>query len=322
VEVETDLGEVGAPVRVERGVYQAPLIVPSALRGNRAILVLVKAEGVSATRSLPLAPGEPASVVVTPPGVVSADGSTTAQLEVTITDSFDNPSEDAPEGEARYGEFGPASRLGPGRWVLPYRPRRLLEDTKDTLVVRSGPASTSLDVDLIAPRISFNVAAKIGLDVAAGQAGLALGAEASAWTQLGRAQLGLALDGSWWQLSRSSQVTVGGSPAAYQSDQSYVPILLAVAWRLPLGQRAMLWTSLGGGGAWVSSNTQLAGQPSISESGLAPAATLAVSFGWQVWRGFPFVELRLTWVGDPGLATLSGSLTPFFLFAGYRFDAG
>jgi hypothetical protein len=40
------------------------------------------------------------------------------------------------------------------------------------------------------------------------------------------------------------------------------------------------------------------------------------------WKGFPFVELRATWVGNPQMTTLTGSIVPVFLLAGYRFDAG
>ena len=322
VEVESDLGELGSPARAELGLYRAALVVPSALRGNRGIVVFAKTEGLSASGTLPLAPGPPASIRVTPPGTVSGDGRTTAQLEVFIVDAFDNPADEPPEGKSTHAEFATASRMGPGRWVLPYRPRRLLQDTQDPVRVTSGPASETLAVDLVAPRVSFSVGPKLGLALAAGQTSLAIGVEASAWSQFGRTQLGLVLEGSWWSLGSSSSVQVGGAPASYSSDQSYVPILLSAAWRLPIGQRMMLWTSLGGGAAWVSNTTRVAGQQSLTDSGLAPTASLAVSFGVRLGRGFPFVEVRGTWIGDPKLSTLTGSITPLFLLAGYRFDAG
>jgi hypothetical protein len=322
IEVESDLGEVGTPERVEPGFYRVPLVVPSSLRGSRAILVVAKTEGVSATGSLQVGPGPAAALQVVPPGPVVGDGTTTAQLEVVVTDAFDNPAEEVPEGSATLGDFLPASRLGPGRWVLGYRPGRVLKDTGATLTVKAGAAAETVPVELIASRVSFAVGPKLGLGIAGGRLGLAVGAEGSAWTQLGKAQLGLVLEASWLSLSADETVDVGGAPAAYTSTQSWVPVLLSASWRMALGRRTMLWASLGGGFAWVSNRSQIAGQPEVSETGLAPAASAAVSFGVYAWRGFPFVELRATWVGDPNMNTLTGTLVPVYLLLGYRFDAG
>jgi hypothetical protein len=322
IEVESDLGEVGTPERVEAGLFRVPLVVPSSLRGSRAILVVAKTEGVSATGSLLVGPGPAAAVRVVPPGPIVADGATTAQLEVAVTDAFDNPAEEIPEGEASLGDFVPSSRLGPGRWVMGYRPGRVLKDTPSTLTVKAGPAVENLQVQLVASRVSFAVGPKLGFTLAAGRGGLAVGAEASAWTQIGKAQLGLALEGTWFSLSTTHSVDVGGVSAAYDSTQSWVPVLLSVSWRVPLGRRTMLWTSAGGGVAFVANRSQIAGQPEVSETGMAPAASLAMSFGFYAWRGFPFVEVRGTWVGDPNMTTLTGTLAPVFLLVGYRFDAG
>jgi hypothetical protein len=322
IEVESDVGEVGMPERVEPGLYRVPLLVPSSLRGSRAVLVVAKAEGLSATGSLAIGPDPTATIHVVPPGPVVADGANVAQIEVVVTDVFGNPAEEIPEGEASPGDFASASRLGPGRWVMPYRPGRVLTDTRGTLTVKAGGAVEKVPVDLIASRISFAVGPKVGLALGGGGAGFAVGAEASAWTQVGRTQLGLVLDASWWSLSANQTLDVGGAPTAYASTQSWVPFILSASWRVALGRRTMLWTSLGGGVAWVSNQSQIEGQPEVSETGLAPALSAAVSLGFYVWSGFPFLELRATWVGDPNMTTMTGSLVPVLLLVGYRFDAG
>ena len=82
----------------------------------------------------------------------------------------------------------------------------------------------------------------------------------------------------------------------------------------------MLWASTGAGGSLVSNTARLEGQPSVSQSGIAPAASLSLSAGPRLGPGALFLELRLTWVGDAGLSTLSGSSTTFFALLGYRFD--
>ena len=322
IEVESDLGEVGTPERVEVGLYRVPLVVPSSLRGSRAILVVAKTEGVSATGSLQVGPGPAAAIHVVPPGPIVGDGATTAQLEVVVSDAFENPADEIPEGGATLGGFVPSSRLGPGRWVMGYAPGRVLKDTSSTLTVKAGSAVEKLQVEIIASRVSFAAGPKLGLALAGGRAGFAIGAEASAWTQIGKAQLGLVLEGTWFSLSSEDSVDVGGVRAAYDSTQSWVPVLLSASWRVPLGRRTMLWASAGGGVTFVSNRNQIEGQPEVSETGLAPAVSLAVSFGVYAWRGFPFVELRGTWVGDPKMTTLTGTLVPVFLLVGYRFDAG
>jgi hypothetical protein len=40
-----------------------------------------------------------------------------------------------------------------------------------------------------------------------------------------------------------------------------------------------------------------------------------------MWGGYPFLEVRALYVGDPKLSGLTGSFVPVFLQLGYRFDA-
>jgi hypothetical protein len=84
----------------------------------------------------------------------------------------------------------------------------------------------------------------------------------------------------------------------------------------------MLWATLGGGGGVVSNSSQVGGQPTVSESGFAPAVSGSLSAGPRLGPGALFFEARAIWIGDPKLSTLSGSSTTFLGLVGYRFDVG
>jgi hypothetical protein len=71
----------------------------------------------------------------------------------------------------------------------------------------------------------------------------------------------------------------------------------------------------------VTSAQRVAGWPDVSESGWSPTVSAAAALGLRAWRGTPYLELRASWIGDPGLETLRGSTSPVLLIAGYRFDA-
>jgi hypothetical protein len=72
----------------------------------------------------------------------------------------------------------------------------------------------------------------------------------------------------------------------------------------------------------VSNSSQLAGQPTVSESGFAPAVTGSLSAGPRLGPGSLVLEARATWIGDAGLSTLTGSVFTFLGLVGYRFDVG
>jgi hypothetical protein len=183
-----------------------------------------------------------------------------------------------------------------------------------------GGASAKVELELLAPRLNFALGAKGGVSYGGQAVGPAAGVEAGLWSVFGRTQLGLVLDVDWWMRSTSSTATVGGAPADYKSTQNYVPVLLSLAWRTSLGPSWMLWLSLGGGAAWVSNSAQVAGQSTVSETGMAGAASGSISAGPRLGPGTLFLEARATWVSDPHLSTLGGSSTNFLGLLGYRFD--
>jgi hypothetical protein len=324
LEVDSDVAQVGAPVRLEPGVYRAPVVVPPGTQGD-AFVVAARAGRAVATATFPIAASAAAVVRVSPHGPIRADTSASGQFEifdVEVVDSLGNPVSDVPVGSGGRGEFRGAIPVGPGRWALPYRPPPIKESTTEEVVVTAGAASTTVVLDLVARRIRVWAGLKAGVSLGGGSVGPAIEGEAGAWTSFGRTQLGLVLDVGWWTFSRTSTATVGGAALAYKSTQSYVPILLSVAWRTPIADRWMLWATAGGGGGAVSTSAQLEGQPTVSESGFAPAASGSLSGGPRLGPGFLFLEARGTWIGDPKLSTWSGSSFTFLGLLGYRFDVG
>ena len=255
--------------------------------------------------------------VVVPPG-----NRDTAIVVTARVDAVGKPVDDVPVGSGGRGEFREALLISPGQWALPYRPPRVSEDTVEKVTIQAGAASTTVDLELRAGRLSGSLGLKGGMAVTGGSLGFAAGAEGGLWTFFGRTQLGLVLDVDWWMISRTSTATVGGTSSSYQAKQNYVPFLLSVAWRTPFADSWMLGATLGGGGALVSNNAQLAGQPAVSESGFAPAASGSLWVGPRLGRGTLFLETRATWIGDPKLSTLSGSSFTFLGLLGYRFDVG
>ncbi len=323
VSIDSDIGVVGGISRQAPGLYRTQLTVPAVLRGDRRIFVLARAGSVSTSATLSLAPGPPASISVEGPDSLRADGSTASEMSVRVADAFGNPADEPPTGEADYGELGRPAQVGPGSWVLDYRPRRLLRDVQDMVRIRAGPSSEMHPVRLAAPMATLSLAPKVGAVLGSGGTRAAFSTEISAWARLGGAQLGLVLEGSYWSLGNSGPVQ-GLAGVDFSGDRSYLPLTLSAAWRQPLGSRVLAWLSLGGGAARVSSSVKLIQlSQTVDEARWAPVVSGALSLGLHAWRGSPFVELRAMWIGDPNLETLSGSLAPiFFLQAGYRFDAG
>ncbi len=321
LQVESDVGTIDEPVRLEPGVYRVPITAPPGTLQSSMTLTVIAGRAV-ASATLPVTPATAAKITIEPHAPISADEHAPGELvvlAVEVVDAFGNPASDVPVGSAERGEFREAMAVRPGRWALPYLPPRLSEDTVDPVVIRAGATSTTLNLELLAKRLFFSLGLKAAVAVG-GSVGPAVGVEGGVWRRFGRTQLGLVLDVSWWTLSQSNSTTIGGAAATYDATQNHLPFLLSLAWRLPFAGHWMLWASTGAGGSLVSNSARLEGQPSVNESGLAPAATLSISAGPRLGPGALFLELRVTWIGDPGLSTLSGSSTTFLGLLGYRFD--
>jgi hypothetical protein len=309
------------PVRLERGVYRAQMEVRPGTRGGSA-LITARAGRLIATAAIPIAPRVAAVIRVTPPGPIRPDDSSQAVLEVVVTDAAGNPVADAPVGSGGAGTFGEPFFIEPGRWALPYRAPRVLANTTEHLTVTAGAASTGVEVRIVSGWAPVSLGLKGGVALSGGLLGPAAGGEIGVWALIGEAQFGLVLGADWWMLSERSTATAGGVASSYQATQNYIPILLSLAWRASLGRSWLLWATVGGGGALVSNQVQVGAQVPVSESGFAPAASGSLSTGPQLGPGYPFLEARATWIGDPSLSTLSGSSIIFLGLLGYRFDVG
>lgn len=321
LQLESDVAALEEPVRLERGIYRAPVEVPPTTRQSSIVITATAGRAVAST-TLQLAPRAAAKITVVPHEPIRAGGSDSGKLEVlavAVVDARGNPASDIPVGSAERGEVWEALAVSPGHWALPYRPPRISEDTVDAVVIRAGNVSTKVDLELLGSRLSVSLGLKAGAAVG-GRVGPAVGVETGVWTRFGHTQLGLVLEVSWWTLSQSSTATVGGAASSYKATQNYFPLLLSLAWRTPFAGRWMFWASTGGGGCVVTNSAQLEGQPAVNESSFTPAATISLSSGPRLGPGFLFLEARATWIGDPKLSTLSGSSTTFLGLLGYRFD--
>lgn len=320
VELESDVGEVSEPQRVERGVYRANVTAPPGTRAD-AVVVIARAGRAVATTTLAVAPSAAAFVKVATPAPVRADGENRTSLDVVVTDAYGSPVDEAPEGHAARGDFGKPFNLAPGQWVLPYRPPRVTEDGTEEVEVRVGGASAKVSVELLAPRMVLALGAKGGMAYGGEKVGVSAGVDAALWWLVGGSHLGLVLDVGWWMRSSNASASVPGQATLAVDDvQNFLPILLSFGWRTPLGAGWMLWLTAGGGGAWVADRSTVTGQPTVDVSGFAPAASASAGVGPAVGPGNLFLEARVTWVGDPNLPTMSGSSVNLLGLVGYRFD--
>ncbi len=321
VSVFADVGDVGEVVRVERGRYRAPLVLPKVLPRHRSAYVLVRADSVSNAAILPLSPGPPASLRVDGPKFTGGDGTTLSVIAVIVSDAFGNPAAELPAASATHGQVSVAEPLGPGRWVIRYRAPRLVSDAEDVVSVQVGPTRGTHAMRLTAPATALGLAPRIGTVLSSARIALAIGAGASTWWRFGRGQAGVVLEGSWWRLRRSDTAAIPGGPVDLSGEQRYAPLTAALSFEHRLGRHFSTWVSLGGGAARVSATARLAGQPAVSGAAWAPVASAAVALGVRAWAGSPFFELRWMWIGDPHLATLSGPYRPVLVNVGYFLDA-
>jgi len=246
-------------------------------------------------------------------------------VSVTLADASGNPvdtsSAATPTAEAAHGEVGAPAAQGPGRWVLSYTPPGSRGDGQDYVRARMGSLTGSGAVRLTAAGSTWVIAPKAGFAMRSGGVGPYAGLEVAAWKELAGQELGLTLEGVWWNFADKSDVAVGGLAGVFERSTHYFGLLASVGWRHRLGSLGMLWAGAGGGITRVSNDWSVTGQAARKDLGWAPVATGAVSAGLRAWRGYPFLELRVSWVRDPHIISLSGALVPITLSAGYRFDA-
>jgi len=316
VTVTASAGTVSKPKRVEPGTWLAGLTVRPGSHAAGPVTVRARSGAIQAEAVLAFGPGEASVLRIEGPEAMVCDG-TSAMLVVTVADAQGNAVDDLePALEARLADLGVPHHAGPGQWWIGYRPRCAAEAARDLVVGRAGPATAERAIRLAAPATGFGLGPKVGLALGAGGTGLAVAAEAAAWTRLSGQQVGLALEVARWSVTSRGTLDPLG---AYVNERTYLPVLLSAAWQRPLGGPLVLGASAGGGVAQVASSNRLAGQPDADAAGWAPAVSGSLSLGRWATHGVLLAEARATWIGDPGLPTLHGALTSFLLLAGYRF---
>jgi hypothetical protein len=319
--VTTNVGTFLGWTRGMPGRWTGHVRVPERLNGDAKLVIDVTAGELAARREVDLVPGPTADLTVSS-GVAHGTGAPLT-LSVATVDRFGNPTDDAPpQSKAALGRFDAPMRQAVGLYYVIYHPPAKTDASSDEVTVRAGRAERVTRVRLYGSVVSLlTIGLKGGAARRSGKIGPVLGAEASLWTRIGGNRLGLVVDGSWFDFSQNLTVSGASGPLALDSGVSYLAFTAAPTWRQPIGRRVMLWASLGGGLVRVASSSKLAGQPAIEESSWVPAGTASLSIGAKVFRGYPFLELRGTLVGNPNLTSLVGSFTPVFLQLGYRFDA-
>jgi hypothetical protein len=303
------------------GRWRGHVAVPERLNGTSKLVIDVTAGDLEAHREVNLVPGPTADLAVS--SGISRGKGLPLMLSVSTVDRFGNPTDDAPpQSEATLGTLEAPVRQGLGLYQVVYHPPAKTDASSDEVTIRAGRAETITRVRFYGSLVSLlTVGVKGGAARRSGKLGPVAGLDASLWTRAAGNRLGLVVDGSWFNFSQTLTATNGSESLPLDSGVTYLAFTVGPTWRQPIGRRVMLWASVGGGLAHVANSSKLAGQPAIDESAWVPAGTAALSIGLKALRGYPFLELRGTLVGNPHLTSLVGSFTPVFLQLGYRFDA-
>jgi hypothetical protein len=321
VAVFADAGKVGPAERVATGTYRFTLAIPRQLPGTGVITVVARAGALHGEATLGVVAGPAAAVRIEGPSACQ-EGGEGCRLEVSALDAYGNPATEIPTLRAARGEVSPASSSQAGRWVATYRPPPVVLDAEDEVSVVLGPVRAAHRLRVAPARAELGFAGRAGAALQDGRLGVAVGGGAFALRRLASAWLlGGGVEVEWWAEGRSGAAEGPSSSVHFTADRSQLLLAAVALAERPVTDRLLLWASAGGGVARVTSTTRLAGSPSVSEVGWAPAATGAAALGVHALGGVPFLEARVAWVGDPHLDTLRGSVAPLFLQLGYRLDA-
>jgi hypothetical protein len=254
---------------------------------------------------------------------MTADGKETLAVQADVEDLYGNPAEGMPaRATAGAGEVGAPRRVGPGRYLLNYRPRRATGWAQDEVQVELPPLAERLGLRLRPPLPRLELAASAGLAVNRGRwLGLQAGAEASSWRWLAGQEAGLVMGAAFSRFRSARSVTAGAANAPFVGQVQVLALLGSASWRRTVGRTAALRLDAGGGVARVESSVSVGGGPLVPEARWVPAASAAASLGLRAWRGHAVVALRGTWLPDAHLASLRGAAAPISLSLGYELDA-
>ncbi|GAO02258.1 hypothetical protein [Anaeromyxobacter sp. PSR-1] len=318
--VEVDAGTVKGLLRVSQGVYTCRITAPTTLGARTSMVAFATAESAAASASLALRPGPARVIVVDVPEGLAAAGER-HPLWISVTDANGNPVAEEPRLTAGRGSVSEPVPLGAGRWLAEYRAPRSAWAGEDVVRASAGAASASRALPLRAVPAVLTVSPRAGVILGGGGPALALGADAAAWLVGAPVPLALVAAVAWWGVREDGLAWAPRAGLDLRAERSALPLTLSLAARAALGARGTATLSLGGGAARVASSARLAGQPELTESAWAPAATAGLELAFRTRFGAPFAEVRGYWLGDPRLDTVRGAGWPLLLSAGVRFDA-
>ncbi len=175
--VDADAGKVRAPERRKLGVYVAILTVPRQLPLSRSILVLARAGAISREASLQVVSGPAAVMKLEGPPDCTVDEDV-CRLEVSAVDAAGNAADEVPTGKAELGRVSPPSAAGGGRWAMLYRPPQVERDAEDVVTIELGALRAEHHIQVVAARMHFDLAPRVGGVYQDSRSGLSAGAQA------------------------------------------------------------------------------------------------------------------------------------------------
>lgn len=318
--VEVDAGAAAAPLRVSPGVYTCRVTAPTTLGARASVVAVATAEGAAASAALPLRPGPARDIALDVPADLAADGER-HPIWIAVTDAHGNPVADEPRVAAGRGAIAEPVPLGAGRWLAEYRAPRSAWAGEDVVRASAGAASASRALPLRPVPAVLTLSPRAGVMLGGGGPALALGADAATWAASAPVALGVVAAVAWWGVREDGIAWAPRAGLDLRAERSALPLTLSLAAQAALGTRGTATLSIGGGAARVASSARLAGQPELTESAWAPAATAGLELAFRTRLGAPFAEVRGYWLGDPRLDTVRGAAWPLLLSAGVRFDA-
>lgn len=325
--LSADAGELGPTAPAAPGEVGATLRVASSFGGRQAITVTARAPeaGIAGTRSLPLRPGAPAHVTVTPGGpFVRADGAAEAELRVVVLDGFENSVAlaAAPKVTAAAGAVTAVDADGDG-WRVRFRPPAVAARAEAVLVAEAAGVRGEAALTLLPPRGRPTVrvgggaladvrgrfaapALAVGVELPA-RLPLPLGAgDALAW-RLEGAGLGWSVDGPR---------ATGGGPPRLTDDLGVRGGLLAGGLAVRRALRSGPELSASATAGLLLTRAERAGAD--ARTALGPAARLAVGASVPLGPGAPFLEASLLAAGRSG----AGAFAAMGFTVGYELELG
>jgi hypothetical protein len=303
IDFVVDGAVVGEVIQVSRGRWETKLNIPDKLPG-KLLNVVVKAEGVETSAQLPLLPADPERMVAkTKAESLMADGSESADVDVTVADKYGNPVEGAPVvAKAQKGQFVAVEEVGGGRYRAKYQSPVDYAGGPDTLDFSAGEGLvTQTTVDLRPSRKMLLIGA---------HAGFASNLIAMYAPEV---VLDATLQGSGFLDGVQANLEVGGLynlALTGQSDRQLiaVPVVATLGYRLRFGD-ASLFVGAGGEMDYVYSTVG-----SNTEQLLAWGAVGQLGGAYRLGPGEVVLKARYTYGG------LQGAFGAGTILAGYAFE--